>query len=81
MKDGEQLDEVSKKLLSGIIQMPPRSRKRFDKLTKEELWRKRNHGENGKSGEYDDELDYDSDGYGTLENRGASDIVDPGVPA
>ena len=79
MKDGEPFDEVSKRLLNGIIQKPPRSRKRFDKMTKEEIWRKRNAGENGKSGEYDDELDFDSDGYNTIENRGGSDSVDPGV--
>ncbi len=82
MKDGLDMDEVSRKLLSGIIQKPPRSRKRFDKLTKEEIWTRRSQGVSGRSGEYDDELDYDSENMGTLENRGAgSDSVDPGVLA
>ena len=80
LKDNKQLDEVSQRLLAGIIQAPPKDKKRFDKLTKEEIWERRRakareRGEN--SDEYDDELG--SGELGTIENRYASDAIDHGV--
>jgi len=41
LKDKAELDEISQRLLSGIIQAPPLRKKRFDKMTKEEMWERR----------------------------------------
>jgi len=41
LKDSAELDDVSRRLLQGIIQAPPRSLKRLDKLTKQEVWERR----------------------------------------
>ena len=83
MKDGEDLDEISKRLLSGIIQAPPRARKRFDKLTKEEIWERRRQTARDKgNSDYDDEVDNDSFNMDTIENnKMGSDSLDPGVVA
>ena len=49
----DDLDEMEKKLIIGIIQPPPKDKKRYDKMSREELRRKR-MGDNY-SDEYDDE--------------------------
>lgn len=41
LKDKSELDEISQRLLAGIIQAPPAPKKRFDKMTREEIWERR----------------------------------------
>ena len=41
LKDKSELDEISQRLLAGIIQAPPVTKKRFDKMTREEIWERR----------------------------------------
>ena len=66
LKDKSELDEISQRLLQGIIQAPPTRKKRFDKMTKEEIWerRRQNALDRGEiySGEHDDEV-ADDDEY------------------
>lgn len=50
-----ELDEIETRLLQGIIQKPPKNRKRFDYMTREE-YRRKKKGANY-SDEYDDEED------------------------
>ena len=53
-----ELDEVEQRLLQGIIQKPPKNKKRFDHMTREEYRRKKLGADY--SDEYDDEDDNDS---------------------
>lgn len=79
LKDNRELDEVSQRLLAGIIQAPARKYKREDKLTKEEIWERRRQKarEAGEvsSDDYGDEMD--DEAYGTIENDG--DTIQHGV--
>ena len=63
------MDEVSQRLLSGIIQAPPKNLKRFDKMTKEERWALRTHRGEVVSGSIND-YDPDDDEHGTIGNDG-----------
>jgi len=74
LKDNKELDEVSQRMLSGIIQAPPKNMKRFDKMTKEEIWAKRRQRGDILSGD-DDE--FDDEEFGTIGHGG--DSIDNGV--
>ena len=82
--DTSELDDVSRRMLAGIIQAPPKARKRFDKLTKEEIWDRRRSQrkiDQGSDLDYDDEVDSGIDQMGTIERRDGNDSVDHGVIA
>ena len=78
LKDKKELDEISQRLLQGIIQAPPMRKKRFDKMTREEIWERRRQKalDRGEvySGEYDDEVDDEE--YQTI---GIGDSLEHGV--
>lgn len=73
---------MSQRLLAGIIAAPPRKKKRFDRLTKEEIWerRKQRAAERGIDLEALNDESFESENMGTLENRYGSDSIEPGLP-
>mmetsp|Transcript_42556 Transcript_42556/g.56164 ORF Transcript_42556/g.56164 Transcript_42556/m.56164 type:complete len:224 (+) Transcript_42556:818-1489(+) len=78
LKDTKDLDETSRKLLNGIIQMPPKDMKRLDKLSKQELWERRRAKALAKGIELSDEYDSELDGdpYGTVDHNKNSGILE-----
>ena len=65
MKESNELDEVDRRLLIGIVQAPPKEKKRWDKEDPAEIRRRRRakaeaRGEHY-SDSYDDETDHDGD--------------------
>jgi len=76
LKENGEMDEISQRLLAGIIQAPPKNLKRFDKLTKEEIWARRKHRGEIISGSIDDD-DLDDDELGTIGQ--GNDTIEHGV--
>ena len=77
-----ELDEIETRLLQGIIQKPPRMRKRFDHMTRDE-YRKNKKGENYSdeyddedAGSWDDESDYEKHGGGNKVANSSSITTD-----
>ena len=70
LKESNELDEVDRRLLVGIVQAPPKELKRWDKEDPAEMRRRRKQRalENGEhwSDSYDDETDGDVDDDGTM---------------
>lgn len=80
LNENKELDEMTRKLLNGIIQVPPKDKKRLDKMSREEMREKRRQKalEQGieLSDSYGSERD-DPDLYGTIDHgKNASDVLE-----
>ena len=82
MKEAAELDEVDRRLLIGIVQAPPKEKKRWDKEDPDEIRRRKKEKALARgepwSDSYGDEEDDDATNYGGYGTSGQEDgsVVD-----